>query len=280
MSDYRDYENGVADVLAFLAGSSAVVERNVMLPGRSGKRRQVDVTVGGRFSGLTQQFMIVDCKRWKSAVDIKDVESFIGMVNDVGADIGLLMTTVGVTDGGWQRARQERGLTVGVMTVEDLRAWSPPGTVFLDLRIPADRRTDAERALRNPGFRVADAGYIPDSVLDVTIQVFRHYGVYPPPVEVQEQHIALAHDTLRRIGVEPVHVAHGITNQGGTPAHRWLEVTAYGMPTGFKIVAADEAEAAQGLDNFSPLFAQSGIPRAALSLIRPDGWPFPKLFGL
>lgn len=34
MSEYRDYENGVADVLAFLAGDSATVERDARLPGR------------------------------------------------------------------------------------------------------------------------------------------------------------------------------------------------------------------------------------------------------
>lgn len=36
VSEYRDYENGVADVLAFLADDSATVSRDVRLQGRSG----------------------------------------------------------------------------------------------------------------------------------------------------------------------------------------------------------------------------------------------------
>jgi hypothetical protein len=72
MTTYRDYENGVADVLAFLVGDAASVERNVRLPGRrSSRSRQIDIVVKGSFFGLTDGLMIVDCKRrarqpWRS----------------------------------------------------------------------------------------------------------------------------------------------------------------------------------------------------------------------
>jgi hypothetical protein len=42
LSEYRDYENEVADVLAFLAGEAATAERDVRLPGRRSGRPPAD----------------------------------------------------------------------------------------------------------------------------------------------------------------------------------------------------------------------------------------------
>jgi hypothetical protein len=79
VSESRDYEDGVADVLAFLADGSATVDRDVRLQGlRSGGRRQIDVVVRGRIFGMTNATMIVDYERWATPLDVKDVESFIG----------------------------------------------------------------------------------------------------------------------------------------------------------------------------------------------------------
>jgi hypothetical protein len=59
----RDYENGVADVLAFILGEHGAVERNVMLPTRDGsRRRQIDVVARVRIQGLVEILLIVDCK--------------------------------------------------------------------------------------------------------------------------------------------------------------------------------------------------------------------------
>jgi hypothetical protein len=58
-----EYENGVADVLAFLAGPNATVERNVHLLGlRSKRKRQVDV-LNTTVAGLGATQVVVGCKR-------------------------------------------------------------------------------------------------------------------------------------------------------------------------------------------------------------------------
>jgi len=41
------------------------------------------------------------------------------------------------------------------------------------------------------------------------------------------------------------------------PGHRWLNVTAYGQPAGFKVLAAAEAEAAAELDRVISDFSSS-----------------------
>jgi hypothetical protein len=88
--DFREYENGVADVLAFVTAGQASVQRNVHLDGRlSGVKRQIDIFVHGRIFNFADATLVVDCKQWKSPVDVADVGSFIDLVKDVGADFGL-----------------------------------------------------------------------------------------------------------------------------------------------------------------------------------------------
>ena len=70
--------------------------------------------------------MIVDCKRYGTRVDIKDVEALAGLVEDVGADMGLLVTTEGFTQGAKARAEAERGIRIEVVRIEDLPLWGPP----------------------------------------------------------------------------------------------------------------------------------------------------------
>lgn len=204
MSEYRDYENGVADVLAFLAGDSATVERNVRLPGRrSGRSRQIDVLVRGRIFGMTDATLIVDCKRRRAPVDVKAVESFIGMIEDVGADVGIVMTTAGSTGTARDRVGAERGVRLEVMTLRELMAWSPPGTVTATYRVPADRRADVEKALRMAGFRVAPTTGFEAASGEVILDTIRHYGTRTPSAEIQQRHMTEAVAALRSIAVEP-----------------------------------------------------------------------------
>jgi hypothetical protein len=252
VSEYRDYENGVADVLAFLAGGSATVDRNVRLPTLSGgRRRQIDVLVRGQIFGMANATLVVDCKRRAAPIDVKDVDSFIGLVEDVGAEVGMMVTTAGSTEGARDRARAIRGLRLEVMSLEELMRWSPVGTVTTTYRIPADRRADAERVLRNAGFRVAPDARSPAAVGEVTVNVIRHYGTKTPAGAVQQGHMTTAEAALRKIGVEPVHVAHGIVAGGGTPAHRWLMVAVNGVPSGLKVLASTEEEAEEELDRIA-----------------------------
>jgi hypothetical protein len=281
VSEYRDYENGVADVLAFLAGDSAAVERNVRLPGRrSCRQRQIDVLVRGRIFSMVGATLIVDCKRRRTPVDVKAVEAFIGMMEDVGAEVGMLMTTAGSTKAARERAHAERGVHLEVMTLQDLMAWSPPGTVTTMYRLPAERQADAEKVLRNAGFRVTPNVGLEASAGEVILNVIRHYGTRNPSGEVQWRHITESDAALRTIGVDRVQVAHSITISGGTPRHRWLVVAVNGVPTGLKVLASTEEEAERELDRVAAFIAAPGIPRQALSVIRPDGWPFPPLFGV
>ncbi len=281
MSDFREYENGVADVLAFLAGDTAEVQRNVHLPGRrSSRARQIDVCVRGRIFGMTDATMIVDCKRRKVPVDVKALESFIGMMDDVGTEIGMLVTNSGISGTAKTRAEAERGVRLEILPLDELVRWSPPGTVATTYGVPANRSVEAESALRKAGLRVRPEGSFEVRDGERLITVFRHYGQASPSGEIQRQHMDTAEAAFGRLNLEARHVASGVTMSGGTPGHRWLEITAAGVPTGMKFLAATEAEAEYELDRIAHPVVQAGTPRDVLGYIKPGGWPVASMFGL
>ncbi len=275
-----EYENGVADVLAFLAGDAAMVERNVRLPGRrSWVARQIDVLVRGRVFGLTDAIVVVDCKRWAKPVDVADVGAFLDLVEDVGADVGLLVSTEGGSEAAHERSRQARGVRLEVLSLSELASWAPPGTFTSEYRIPADKQASASRALRRAGLRVAPSRAYPATEDEVVISVFRHYGTRSPSSEDQTGQWEQARAAFARAGVtDPTLVSHGITTGGGTPGHRWLEVTVEERPIGLKILAATPAEAEEQLEGVRELVGRHGLPTDAVSYIKPDGWPVQGLF--
>jgi hypothetical protein len=184
-----EYESGVADVLAFLAGAEATVERNVKLPGRrSGTARQIDILIRGRLFAATDAVAIVDCKRWTKPVDVADVGAFLDLVEDVGADVGLLVSTQGGSTAAHRRATEARGVRLQVMSLGELAQWAPQGTFSCEYRIPAQKQIAASRVLRRAGFRVAPYMNHAPTEDEVVINVFQHYGTRSPTSEQQTSH--------------------------------------------------------------------------------------------
>jgi hypothetical protein len=192
-------------------------------------------------------------------------------VADVLAEVGMLMTTAGSTATARERARAERGVHLEVMALDELMAWSSPGTVTTTYRLSADRQADAEKALRNAGFRVAPNTVFEAAAGEVALNVIRHYGTRNPSSDVQQRHMAESDATLCTIGVDHIQVAHGITISGGTPGHRWLTVALNGIPTDLKVSASTVEEAERELDHVAAFVARQGVPREALSVSVPDG---------
>jgi Restriction endonuclease len=272
-SEFREYENGIADVLASVIGEAATVRRNIRLPSRSGKRkRQIDVLVEGDIFGLTNARMIVDCKRWKTALDAGDVDKFIGLVEDVNADMGLLVSAAGASEGAVGRAQAARGVRIKALSVDELNAWRPAGTVFGTFEIPESSIGGVSKALREAGLRVF-VGETDDD--NARIEVFRHYGTARPDGEAEQvlQH-ELTEATLKKLEVPYRRLSNGVTIDGGTPNHRWLPVHVGGTPL-VRVLAATEADLEFQL---SLLTTQLGIPAELLEVERPNGWPYASAF--
>ena len=83
----------------------AVVEHNVKLKGHvTGEMRQVDVLVKQKI-GQYEMLVALDCKDYKTPVDVKSVEEFHGLLTDVGAHKGALVCPKGFTRTAKKRAR-------------------------------------------------------------------------------------------------------------------------------------------------------------------------------
>lgn len=96
MADYQELEMLVAAIQKQLAPASDV-QHNVKLDGRRSKvKRQIDVLVSQRV-GQYDIRIIIDCKDHKDPVDVKGVEEFHGLFEDVGAQKGVLVCPAGFT---------------------------------------------------------------------------------------------------------------------------------------------------------------------------------------
>jgi hypothetical protein len=64
-------------------------------------------------------------------------------------------------------------------------------------------------------------------------------------------------------------VRSGVVVGGGTPEHRWLPVTLDGKRTDMRILAANDREADEELDQIA---AEMGVQRERLNIAPPPGW--------
>lgn len=115
MADYKDLELLVAKIQRELAPTAEVVH-NVYLQGRkSGRRRQIDVLVRDRIGQYEIQ-IVIDCKDYKKPVDVKSVEEFYGLLDDVGAQKGVLVCPSGFSETAKTRAE---GLQISLYSPVD-----------------------------------------------------------------------------------------------------------------------------------------------------------------
>lgn len=101
------YERLIAQLFANQAGTDLCVTANARIRGRiSGRSRQLDVLMEARHDTDNSRRVIVDAKRRKRRVDVKDVESFRGLMEDVGATHGYLVSPHGYSSAAGRRAQE------------------------------------------------------------------------------------------------------------------------------------------------------------------------------
>lgn len=103
--DWKELEYLVAMIQTQLS-PDASVQHNVMLDGiDSETKRQIDVLVEQNIGQYTMQ-IVIDCKDYSKPVDVKGVEEFQGLVQDVRAHKGALVCPSGFTKAALKRARK------------------------------------------------------------------------------------------------------------------------------------------------------------------------------
>ncbi len=107
MKDHQTFEYVTAELHRYLFPHS-VVKQNQKIMGRSGVLRQVDILVED-IVGICPIKIVIDCKYYKSKVDINTVDEVWGLVDDVRANYGMIVCNSGFTEGAVGRAN-EKGL--------------------------------------------------------------------------------------------------------------------------------------------------------------------------
>lgn len=101
--DWLAYEEEILEELRSRY-PEASISHNTRLPGRFSKvARQIDVLIEQTVCDSLVR-IIVDTKHRKTRVDVKCVEAFLGLLNDVGAHKGILVSLRGYSRAALQRA--------------------------------------------------------------------------------------------------------------------------------------------------------------------------------
>jgi hypothetical protein len=176
--------------------------------------------------GMSKPFMIADAKRHSGKLDVKEVEMFIGMIDDVGANMGLLVAPAGFTKAAARRAAAA-STHVWVMTVEEAltckwlslaREIYPHDWIFREKLALALRRL----------YEYKDQGVVVEALESIAFEEWESFVAY-----ALSNHQAEAFTLLRAIAAN--HVEEGwrfnalrhLLNQGNLNQHEVSELLAH-----------------------------------------------------
>lgn len=122
--EWEAYERMVARLAADQFKSDLCVTPNARVTGRiSGRSRQVDVLIDARHDTDNSRRIIVDAKKRKRKIDLKDIESFLGLMQDTSATHGYLVSPAGHTKAAEKRAQM--AISIRIVPVDRLANFDP-----------------------------------------------------------------------------------------------------------------------------------------------------------
>lgn len=130
--DWKQYEKEIAEYFRE-EYPDARITADARLRGKSSNiERQIDLLIEQQVIDLPFK-VVVDTKYRRNKIDVKDVEEFLGLVRDVGANKGILISTGGFTTAAFRRAYSEQ-LILDVVNFKRLKEYH--GFVGIPYAIP------------------------------------------------------------------------------------------------------------------------------------------------
>lgn len=122
--NWEIYERMIARLFADQSTTDLCVTPNARLIGKiSGRSRQVDVLIDARHDTDNTRRIIVDAKNRKRKIDVTDVEAFLGLMKDVNATHGYLVSSAGHTSAAEKRA--QLAVSIRIVPVDRLENFDP-----------------------------------------------------------------------------------------------------------------------------------------------------------
>ena len=97
MSDWKDFELLIKRIQDQVS-EDAEVKHNEHILGKTGTKRQLDITVRKKI-GLVDVLIVFECKKYTRPVDLGKVASFAQKLKDVDASQGIMVSSSGFTQG-------------------------------------------------------------------------------------------------------------------------------------------------------------------------------------
>jgi len=124
---WKRYEKQIADLIRERVVGPVKITTDAKITGRlSEVPWQIDMLIEASVSGIADVTIALDCKCFSKKVDVKDVEAFLNMIQDVGVNMGMLVTTVGFTPAAKRRATnivQEVVPLVDIVLLTEATQW-------------------------------------------------------------------------------------------------------------------------------------------------------------
>ena len=126
---WKRFEELVGRIQSELAPDSRVTVDDRIIGKRTGAERQIDVSVR-RMVGQFELLIVIDCKDYAKPIDVKDVEEFMGLAQDVGAHKAAMVSAKG-----FSATAKKRAEDAGIELYRVLDSGDHPWRV--DVSIPA-----------------------------------------------------------------------------------------------------------------------------------------------
>lgn len=127
--DWKEYEEEIHNWLSENY-PKFLIKQNIHIIGKkTGIPRKIDIYVKGRIAGFELE-IIIDAKKKNRKIDVKEVEEFIGMLDDVGANKGVTISSCGYTSIAWERAyRNSEDIELDILSTNDLKKYQGFGAI-------------------------------------------------------------------------------------------------------------------------------------------------------
>jgi Restriction endonuclease len=124
LTGWEAYERLVARMFVEQLSTDLCVTANAKVRGHISQRsRQIDVLIDARHDTDNSRRLIVDAKKRTRKIDVKDVEAFRGLMEDVGATHGYLISPSGHTKAA--EARAQKAVSIRILPLGRLDDFDP-----------------------------------------------------------------------------------------------------------------------------------------------------------
>lgn len=124
---WQKFESLVAHIQSTFAPEAKITPNEKIRGKRSKTLRQIDIAVRQKI-GQYEVFIAVDCKDYRRRVNVKDVEEFIGLAEDVDANKGAIVSASGFSKAAKTRA-EDAGINVYRLVDAEKHDWQTYVTI-------------------------------------------------------------------------------------------------------------------------------------------------------